>query len=75
MGLAFTLSEDSSEQATPGPSLVDSDTFSATVGALVMGATTYRSILDELKEGDRPRDAFFASVVRLHPPDVAGSGR
>jgi dihydrofolate reductase len=49
--LAWLFEQDGGDQATSG-SIVDYDTFSATVGALVMGATTYRFILDELKSGD-----------------------
>ena len=50
--LAWLFEQDGGEQATSEPSIVDYDTFSATVGALVMGATTYCFILDELKSGD-----------------------
>ncbi|MDD7969381.1 dihydrofolate reductase family protein [Actinomycetospora lemnae] len=72
--LNWLFEQDSGEQATPGPSLVDYDTFSATVGALVMGATTYRSILDELKEGDPGMPFSLPWFVFTHQTLAAPAG-
>jgi dihydrofolate reductase len=50
--LDWLFEQDAGEQPASDDSVVDYDTFIAGVGALVMGATTYRVILDELKSGD-----------------------
>lgn len=44
--------EGDDEQSTSERSIVDYDKFFANVGALVMGATTYRFILEQSKSGD-----------------------
>lgn len=50
--LDWLFEQGDGEQSTPDASIADYDTFLAAVGALVMGATTYRFILDQLKSGD-----------------------
>lgn len=50
--LDWLYEQDDSELSASVDSVVDYDKFIANVGVLVMGATTYRVILDELKSGD-----------------------